>query len=157
MLLRRSTAAVDRVSDWGDFGIQGNVMYRCLLTLIHSLLINEDCMVAQLRVIFSPNFTDDHASSTRLFAYAHPLRIAYNAKGKPDPNSLLYRLTRDVRSNGVRRGLVCPLEDIWRLVEMIPKFGKACNTVWTCDTAIEEARELYLNCFADVASFIEVY
>ena len=119
--------------------------------------IIKDSMVAQLRVIFSPNFTDDGASSTRLFAYVHPLRIPYNAKGKPDPNSLLYRLTREVRSNGTRKGLVCPLDDIWRPVEVIPKFGKACNIDWTCDSAIEEARELYLNCFADMASFIEVY
>ena len=115
-------------------------------------------MVAQLRVIFSPNFTDsDCASSARLFIYVQPLRIAYNAKGNPDSNSLLYRLTRDVRSNGTRKCLIFPLENIWRPVEMIPKFGKVCNTDWTCDTAVEEARELYLNCFADAASYIEVY
>ena len=119
--------------------------------------ITEDSMVAQLRIIFSPNFTDNCASSTKLFVYVQPLKIAYNAKSSPDSNSLLYRLTCEVRSNGTRKGLVFPLEDVWRPVEMIPKFGSVCNTDWTCDTAIEEARELYLNCFADIASYIEVY
>ena len=114
-------------------------------------------MVAQLRVIFAPNFADNCTSSARLFAYVQPLKIAYNAKGNPDSNSLLYRLTRDVRSNGTRKCLIFPLENIWRPVEMIPKFVKVCNTDWTCDTAIQEARELYLNCFSDLASYIEVY
>ena len=114
-------------------------------------------MVAQLRVILSPDLTDNSALPTRLFVYVQPLKIAYNAKGNPDPNILMYRLARYIRSNGTRKGLVFPLEEIWRPVELIPKFGKVCNTRWTCDTAIEEAHELYLNCFADVASYIEVY
>ena len=115
-------------------------------------------MAAQLRVIFSPDFgIDNGVRPTKLFVYVPPLKIAYNAKGNPDPNILMYRFKRDLRSNGTRKGLVFPLEDIWRRVEMIPKFGKVCNTGWTCDTAVEEAQELYLNCFADAASYVEVY
>ena len=119
---------------------------------------HKGCMVAQLRVIFSPDFgIDNSVRPTKLFVYVQPLKIAYNAKSSPDPNILMYRFKRDLRSNGTRKGLVFPLEDIWRRVEMIPKFGKVCNTGWTCDTAVEEAQELYLNCFADAASYIEVY
>ena len=114
-------------------------------------------MVAQLRVIFSPDLADDSVPQRRLFVYVQPLKIAYNMKGSPDLNILMYRLTRHIRSNGTRKGLVFPLEEIWRPVEMIPKFGKACNIRWTCDSAVEEAHALYLNCFADMASYIEVY
>ena len=114
-------------------------------------------MVAQLRVIFSPDLVDDSVPQRRLFVYVHPLKIAYNAKGSPDPNISMYRLTRRTRSNGTRKGLIFPLEEIWRPVEMIPKLGKVSNPGWTCATAVEEAQELYLNCFADMASYIEVY
>ena len=115
-------------------------------------------MVAQLRVIFSLDLADNSVPPRRrLFVYVQPLKIAYNAKGSPDPNISMYRLARCTCSNGTRKGLIFPLEEIWRPVEMIPKFGKACNTRWTCDTAVEEAHELYLNCFADAASYIEVY
>ena len=115
-------------------------------------------MVMQLRVIFSPDLTDNSALPMRLFVYVQPLKITYNAKGSPDLNILMYRFTQYICSNGMRKGLVLPLKEIWRPVEMIPKFGKVCNTPgWTCDTAIEEVHELYLNCFADVASYIEVY
>ena len=113
--------------------------------------------MAQLRVIFSPDLVDNGVPLRKLFVYVQPLKIAYNAKGNPDPNISMYRYARCTRSNGTRKGLVFPLEEIWRPVEMVPKFGKACNTGWTCDTAVEEAQELYLNCFADMASYIEVY
>lgn len=113
-------------------------------------------MVAQLRVVFVPNYTKKNRQA-RPFAYVQPLRIAYNAKGKPDPAILMYRLMREYRSDGTRKGVVFPLEALWRRVEMVPKIGKECNPKWTCDTAVEEARELYLNCTENLASFIELY
>ena len=113
-------------------------------------------MVAQLRVVFVPNYTVK-TRRPRPFAYVQPLRIAYNAKGRPDPAILMYRFMRECRSDGTRKGIVFPLENLWRRVEMVPKIGIVCNPEWTCDTAVEEARELYLNNTENLASFIELY
>ena len=112
------------------------------------------CTVAQLRIIFSPN---DNRSGIPFFAYVQPFNIAPNAKGTPDPDTQLYRLVRVLRSDRTRKGLIVPLTDIWRPVELIPRFGRKCNTDWTCDTAVELSKEFYLNCFADKPTYIEVY
>ena len=112
------------------------------------------CLIAQLRVIFAP---DNNHSGVPFYAYVQPFRIAPNARGKVDPDIRLYRLVRELRSNRTRKGLVIPLTDIWRPVELVPRFGAKCNKDWTCDTAVELSKEFYLNCFADKSTYIEVY
>ena len=112
------------------------------------------CTVAQLRIIFSPT---DNYSGIPFFAYVQPFKIAPSAKGAPDPDTQLYRLVRVLRNDRTRKGLIIPLTDIWRPVELIPRFGRKCNTGWTCDTAVELSKEYYLNCFADKPTYIEVY
>ena len=112
------------------------------------------CKVAQLRIIFAP---EKNCSGVPFFAYVQPFKTTPSAKFIADSDIKMYKLVRDLRSDRTRKGLIVPLTSIWRPVELIPRFGKACNGDWTCDTAVEEARELYLNCFADIASYIEVY
>ena len=91
------------------------------------------------------------------YAYVQPFRIDTNAKGNVDPDVQLYRLVRILRSDRTRKGLIVPLTDIWRPVELVPRFGVKCNVEWTYDTAVECSKEFYLNCFADKATYIEVY
>ena len=112
------------------------------------------CIIAQLRVIFVP---DIGSSAKQFYAYVQPFRIASNAKGKVDPDTQLYRLVRDLRGDQTRKGLVIPLTEIWRPVELIPRFDKKCNTNWNCNTAVECSKQFYLNCFADKPTYIEVY
>ena len=107
-----------------------------------------------MRVIFVP---DNNRSGVPFYAYVHPFQIAPNAKGEVDPDIQLYRLVRDFRSDRTRKGLIVPLTDIWRPVELIPRFGEKVSKDWTCDTAVELSNELYLNCFADKPTYIEVY
>ena len=117
-------------------------------------ICNLGCLIAQLRIIFAP---DNNHSGVPFYAYVQPFRIAPNAQGKVDPDIRLYRLVRELRSDRTRKGLVIPLTDIWRPVELVPRFGNQCDKDWTCDTAVELSKEFYLNCFADKATYIEVY
>ena len=114
----------------------------------------EGCKVAQLRIIFAP---EKNCSGVPFFAYVQPFKTAPSAKNTPDSDIKMYKLVRDLRSDRTRKGLIVPLTSIWRPVELIPRFGKACNGDWTCDTAVESSKEFYLNCFADKSTYIEVY
>lgn len=114
------------------------------------------CTVAQLRMIFVPNF-DDHCTPRTPFVYVQPFTFSHKSKGVADADVNMYSLVRTYRSNNSRKGLIFPLNRVWRPVELIPKFGKVCDRIWTCDTAVELAKEFYLNCFADKPTYIEVY
>ena len=91
------------------------------------------------------------------FVYVQPFKFSQRSKGMTDPDINMYSLARTYRSNNTRKGRVFPLDHIWRPVELIPNFGKECSKDWTCDTAAELAKEFFLNCFADKATYIEVY
>ena len=108
----------------------------------------------QLRIIFTP---EKNCSGVPFFAYVQPLKIVPGAKNMADSDIKMYKLVRDLRSDRTRKGLIVPLANIWRPVELIPKFGKMCNKDWTCDTAVESSKEFYLNCFSDKSMYIEVY
>ena len=146
---------------WGKIGshCKARVLLKilqCIESLVSLVLkvVTSGFMVAQLRVIFSP---DNLYSGHTFFAYIQPFKLAPTAKGTTDPGIHMYRVVRDFRRNMTRKGLIVPLSHIWRPVELIPRFGSKCNVDWTCDTAVEYAREFYLNCFADKPSYIEVY
>ena len=127
------------------------VISKMALLLVHMFT---GCTVAQLKIIFTP---EGNRSGIPFFAYVQPLKIAANAKGEVDPDIQMYRVVRDLRSDRMRKGLIVALTDIWRPVELIPVFGKKCNTNWSCDTAIEQSKEFYLNSFEDRPSFMEIY
>ena len=114
-------------------------------------------MAAQLRVIFTLDHGGKKSMPKEIYGYVEPFKIAPNAKGKPDPVINMYRLVRDMGAKKRRKGLFIRLESIWRFIELIPRFGKECPTGWTCDNAIERASEFYLNCFIDLATYMEVY
>lgn len=145
---------VDSSDDLGDYGIRGKTFCDRLVTLLNFFGCCLGCLIAQLRIIFVP---DNNCSGVPFYAYVQPFRIAPNAKGRADPNIKMYRLVRDLRNDRTRKGLIIPLTDIWRPVELIPKFGDKCSKDWTCDTAVEQSKELYLNCFMDKPTYIEVY
>ena len=109
-----------------------------------------------MRVVFSPNYSDKIGPQIPL-AYVQLFKIASFKCVKADVNTQMYKFVRDFRSNGERKGLVVPLTDVWRPVELIPVFGTRCNPEWTCYTAVERSKEFYLNCFSDKATYLEVY
>lgn len=75
----------------------------------------------------------------------------------PDDIIEMYRVKRMYRSSGVRFGEIIPLMNIWRQVQLVPKYGKSCPTNWTDNTATELATEFYVNCFSDKQTFQAVY
>ena len=113
-------------------------------------------IVAQLRMIFVPNFVDDTKPRTP-YIYVQPFRLSSRSKGRADVNVNMFSVVRVYRNNNTRKGLIVPLDRIWRSIELIPKFGKECDPTWTCDTAVEQAKEFYVNCFSDKPTYMEVY
>ncbi len=75
----------------------------------------------------------------------------------PDDNIEMYRVIRALNSNGTRKGVIISLQDVWRPVELIPVFEKACPLDWTCDNSLELATQFYLNCFSDKDIYKSVY
>lgn len=128
---------------------------------VHYLIIpacTVGCIVAQLRLIFTPNHRDLDARVPRIpLAYVQPLRFLQKSGTLVESGIEMYSLARNYRNNKTRKGQVVPLTRIWRPVELIPKFGKKVDGEWTCDTAVEVAKEFYLNCFSDKSTYIEVY
>ena len=112
--------------------------------------------VAQLRMVFVPNFTDDNIPRTP-FVYVQPLMYSPKSKGEADADVNMFSFVRTFRSNNTRTGVVVPLNQVWRPVELILKFKGECDKSWTCDSAVELAREFYLNCFSDKPTYMEVY
>ena len=108
-------------------------------------------IVAQLRVIFVPNFLDRSLPRTP-HVYVQPLKISSKST---DTN--MYTFIRVLERDGRRKGQVFPLTRVWQQAELMPKHNGQCDRRWTCDTAVELAEELILNPFFDDAAFIEVY
>ena len=73
-----------------------------------------------------------------------------------DDDSEMYRVVRDLDADGVQRGRVIDVRSIWRPVQLIPVFGPQCPSRWTSSTAVDVAPELYVNCFADKATYNSV-
>lgn len=100
--------------------------------------------------------------------------LAYVQYFKPPPGSIktsesgerfhateeslkMFQVVRSLRSDGTRKGEIIKLTDIWRPVQLIPKFGKICPDEWTCETAVELAKAYFVNCFLDKETYQTVY
>ena len=68
----------------------------------------------------------------------------------------MFRVRRKL-VGGSQEGRIVALKDIWRPVELVPRFRKEYPDKWTCHTAVEEAKELYVNPFCDKITYQEVY
>ncbi|KLO04459.1 hypothetical protein SCHPADRAFT_840547 [Schizopora paradoxa] len=123
--------------------------------------------IAQLRMVFRPYcYGNGKASNNEVLAYVEPLKpapgtISLQTDGHydhvPDDNIEMFRLVRDLNPDLSRRGKIIKLVDIWRPIDIIPKFGQECPMEWTRDTAVELASEFYVNSFADKETFQSVY
>ena len=78
------------------------------------------CKVAQLRIIFAPK---KNCNGVLFFAYVQPFKTMASVKNMADSDIKMYKLVRDLRSDRTRKGLIVPLANILRPVELIPKFG----------------------------------
>ncbi len=106
--------------------------------------------------MFQPVFTDKLREREYL-AYIEPLKPARFCKQSNDlevthtpiESSGLYKVTRVLGEDRLRRGIVVNLTDIWRAVDVVPAFGRSCPDNWTTDNAVELAKDFYVNPFYD--------
>ncbi|KLO05546.1 hypothetical protein SCHPADRAFT_839244, partial [Schizopora paradoxa] len=122
--------------------------------------------VAQLRCIFRPFIRNLPKFHREILAYVEPLKPAPGTMSLqtdghydhvPDDNIEMFRLVRDLNPDSSRRGKIIRLTDIWRPIDVIPRFGDECPEEWTRDTSVESATEFYVNSFADKETFQDVY
>lgn len=124
--------------------------------------------VAQLRTIFKPRVRHGsigYSDFGDILVYLQPFKAAPGTiiyrpnepRAQITENDIeMFRVVRQMRS-GSRRGMVVKLTDIWRYVELVPKFGKECNPEWNSENACELADEFYINSFADKDIYQSVY
>ena len=139
-------------------------LLRCLECIGHD--------VVQIRMIFKPVIGDRRVPGAPL-AYVQylspaPGSIKGDEGGKdrvhvPTGAYKMYEVVRKFRATTSsagekeRKGEIIKLTDIWRPVQLVPKFGHKCPAEWTCDTAVEEAERFLVNCFLDKETYQSVY
>ncbi len=69
----------------------------------------------------------------------------------------MYRVQRSMEADGVRKGIVINVTDIWRPIDLIPVFGNECPTHWTSSTSIDLAKEFLVNRFFDKQTYLNVW
>ena len=74
----------------------------------------------------------------------------------PDDNIEMFRVRR-LLDGGTRASRLIRLVDIWRPVELVPRFGKTCPLHWTAENSVELAKEFYVNCFTDKETYQTVF
>lgn len=70
-----------------------------------------------------------------------------------DPGVGLYRVKRSHAADKSRKGLIINLKDIWRPIDLVPKFGKTCPRKWDASLSCEIAMEFFVNHFFDKETF----
>ena len=148
------------VQDRDGHGIQGKLGHYFVMISIQFTLGH---FVAQIRFIFR---LESHADK-RIFTYVQPFKPAPGKKRRQtsasgaieqihDEDIKMFRVVRCKRKDR-RVGYVIPLTDIWRPIELIPAFGEECNSRWTSHSAVEEAKEFFVNCFSDKEVYQSVW
>ena len=120
------------------------------------ILIILGCTIAQLRMVFIPNYYNPATPRIPL-AYVQPFKLAYTGRGRTGGIIDACRFKRIFRSDNKRKGLIIPLTQIWRPIQLIPVFGKACNVNWTCDNAVEQASTFIVDNYFCLSDFIDIY
>ena len=118
---------------------------------------------AQLHMVFRPCC---HSRVSDILAYVQPFKpapgtISQQQDGSkahvPDDCIEMFRVIRSLHSDGKRKGVIVRLTDVWRPVELIPRFGTKCPAGWTSSNAVELADQFYINCFSDKEAYQCIY
>ena len=121
-------------------------------------------MVAQLKLLFKPILPHGRQCDS-VYAYvdlfkAPPECSSWQREGffkhVTDDDIEMYRVTRHLNGEGAQRGKVIDMRTIWRPIQLIPVFGERCPPGWTSETAVNLARELYVNSFMNKSTYYSV-
>lgn len=87
-------------------------------------------------------FSDVH------FAVVNGVRVV-----TPVPDLEMFLVRRCLCSDGRALGDIVLLDNVRRVVQLVPKFGSAAPNNMTCDNSLEIGREFYINSFVDKEIF----
>lgn len=132
---------------WGMFYFEAELEY--------ILTCGAGYQIAQVRLIFSPQFSNDrHPLNGKIFAY---VQWFSTPKRAAEDNIEMYLVHCSTRANGSLFGDVIELDMVSRAVEMLPKFGGAVSKELNSDNVMDRVKSYYFNCFSDKETFKAVY
>ncbi|KAJ6557130.1 hypothetical protein B0H10DRAFT_2370751 [Mycena sp. CBHHK59/15] len=116
--------------------------------------------VGQVRVIFS--FPE--ASIPKIFntGVVVPKYLAYIEwftafKTQPEPNHLMYKISRAEDRDGDQMASIISIDNIRRSVHLFPKFGRVAPRKWTSTNVLEKCSTFFVSCFTDRHSYVTLY
>ncbi|KII85168.1 hypothetical protein PLICRDRAFT_116589 [Plicaturopsis crispa FD-325 SS-3] len=118
--------------------------------------------IAQVRLVFTlPQQTIRFLFPSPTSAKP-PTHLAYVEwftpfRARPEPNHLLYRVSRSLDSEGSRIASIIPVSSIRRSAHLFPKFGPVVPREWTSYTVLDKCPTFFVNCFPDRHTYVTVY
>ncbi|THU88810.1 hypothetical protein K435DRAFT_916207 [Dendrothele bispora CBS 962.96] len=119
----------------------------------------KDTRIGRIRVIFSiPNDTHDKLFPPNIPPPTHLAYVEWFTKfpGNPERFSDLYRVKRQITSEGENAVAVVPAEWIMRSVHLFPKWDGAVSSEWTSETVLDLSPSFLLNTFKDSHSYFNL-
>jgi hypothetical protein len=122
--------------------------------------------VAQARVFFKlylPPGPHAGVQTHRKNAKLEPRTITlayvqyFTTPTRPEPEILMYRVSREDLRQNPRRGTIIPIDSISRFIQLVPRFDGWASNELTPETSMEICRSYYVNSFATHQIYQSVY
>ncbi|KAJ7204057.1 hypothetical protein GGX14DRAFT_369059, partial [Mycena pura] len=78
-------------------------------------------------------------------------------KRQPEPNHLMYKISRAENRSGDRMASIIPIDNIRRSVHLFPKFGRVAPREWSSSNVLEKCPTFFVSCFTDRHSYVTIY
>ncbi|KAJ7803565.1 hypothetical protein B0H14DRAFT_3091956 [Mycena olivaceomarginata] len=78
-------------------------------------------------------------------------------KSQPEPNHLMYKISRSENRDGERLSSIIPIDNIRRSVHLFPKFGRVAPRHWTSSNVLEKCSTFFVSCFTYRHSYVTIY
>ena len=119
--------------------------------------------VVQVRLVFSlPRRAADELFP-KIPPVSRPQHLAYVelftpfASGPASEDHGLYKVSRMLTSNGSRRAVIIPVEELERSCHLFPDFGPVADRSWTTSTVLDKCKNFYVNTFTDLDTYKLLY